>query len=87
VNPSTLSTSVSAAACRRRQPALLSTRRGYTFLPKQVFGVPTPDYIDATEARKTLHEVQERCGIEIPRWDDRTFCREQLRPRATALTA
>ncbi len=29
--------------------ALLSTRRGYWVLPKQVFGVPTPDYIDGTE--------------------------------------
>ncbi|WP_375385457.1 flavin-containing monooxygenase [uncultured Microbacterium sp.] len=29
--------------------AFLSTRRGYWVLPKNFFGVPTPDYIDGTE--------------------------------------
>lgn len=46
--------------------AFLSTRRGYWFLPKQFFGVPTPDYIDGTEP---LPDVYPFRGLETE--DDR----------------
>lgn len=45
-----------AALVGRR--AWLSTRRGYWFLPKQVFGVPTPDFIDGTEPVPGIAAVQ-----------------------------
>ena len=37
---------IAADAAEHAQKAFLSTRRAYHFLPKQVFGIPTPDLLD-----------------------------------------